>query len=115
MSQQITDRRDRLMAALSAAEHLVSMAPAAPAAVDIAHHSSWPADSIGVELHFHHAPAQLAALADALGAEVVERRGEFGGTEFVESVTAGVLGEVPFRAWTRMVVAAEAEQGPVAA
>jgi hypothetical protein len=97
------------MAALSAAEHLVSLAPVAPYTVDITHHSTFPAGTLGVELHFHHAPASLTAFADTMGVEVVKSPQEFGGAGFIETTVSGDLDGVPFRAWTRIAAVAVVE------
>lgn len=99
---QTTDQRARMMAVLSAAEHLVSLAPIAPYTIAIAPHSTFPGDAIGVELHFHHAPASLTAFADAMGVQVYQSPQEFGGAGFTETTASGDLDGVPFRAWTRI-------------
>lgn len=128
MSTQSTDHRERLMAALSAAEHLVSRAPVAPDTVGITHHTDWPAGAIGVDMHFRRNPDGLRAFAGAVGVGLGTVLGEFGGAEYAEVTAHGVLGDVPFRSWVQVAVSvvvawapavvetpAEAEQSAVAA
>ncbi|HEY8985693.1 MAG TPA: hypothetical protein VIU15_39745 [Streptomyces sp.] len=103
MGTQSTDpiRSNQLMAALAAAEHLVSMSPVAPYGVSTGTADEWgylPGSytwRIGVHLHFDDVEG-LQAFAEALKVPVASylRKDERTLT-FADST----LGEVPFRAW----------------
>lgn len=99
--------RERLMAALSAAENLVAQSPAEPYTVDISHHSEFPAAAVGVLIFFRKDPAGVCALAAAMGVEPSRTASEFGGRPLVDIAASGELDGVPFLAWTRTYEADE--------
>ncbi|MCM2427349.1 hypothetical protein [Streptomyces sp. RKAG337] len=100
-------QRERLMAALSAAENLVAQSPAEPYTVDITHHSAFPADAVGVQIFFRQDPGGVREFAAVMGVEPVEMASEFGGRPLVDTVASGDLDGVPYLAWTRAYKAAE--------
>lgn len=97
-----TDRSNRVMSALSAAEHLVSTSPEAPDSVEIHEHTAFPSGVIGVDLHFYRSVKALTAFALSTGSLVVEKPDEFGGGKFTDHVVSGDLAGVLFHAWTRI-------------
>jgi len=114
--------RDRMMAALGAAEKLVAISPVDPYEVVIGSRGEWgfapgtPANSetdfvIGVTLQFTQ-PNQVLAFGSAVNADVEERpRADSGGRPVVDTVAAGGVDGVPFYAWTRTSVP-QATAGP---
>lgn len=113
MSEPTQNYRDRLMAALSAAEQLVASAPTAPTTVSTVSRPEWgylPGYElpIGVEIQFHRNPEAVLALGRAVDAMVVDEAGEYDGRAFVDTVAAGEIGGVQFRAWARAYEAADA-------
>jgi hypothetical protein len=100
MSEQSTDPRRGLMAALSAAERIVALSPVPPAALRVQQHSALPADTFGVELHYA-APEAVRGIATSLGVETVTDRFWFGESLYVETAAVGYLDGVAVRAWTQ--------------
>lgn len=93
-------RRDRLMAALAVAEHLVSASPAEPRAVEVRQgYTGIDADEIGVVLHF--VGDAILTYAKAVGATVQHRRGEVDGRPYLETAATGRMDNIPFYAWAR--------------
>jgi hypothetical protein len=58
LNENSTDRRDKLMAALSAAEHFVATTPVIPNSVDVS-------DDLSISVYMHERPEDVAAAADA--------------------------------------------------
>lgn len=115
MSYQST-HREKLMAALSAAEQLVAESPHEPYGVHVTGAVPRFGGEVGVDLHFGADPEGVTALS-VFGGVVAERDGTTrDGERFHETTCLGRFAEVPFWAWTRTEVEeAESEQGPVAA
>jgi hypothetical protein len=84
------------MAALSAAEHLVSLSPTMPYSVEVDPRSEFDG-AIGVALYFHRNLPGLVEFAGAMGVETSARpHGD--GTQ-VHTSAQGELAGVPFLGW----------------
>jgi hypothetical protein len=76
LNQNLTDPRDRLMAALSVVEHVTAALPVAPPTVNLHEVEG----GYSIELLFRSDPTGVIAFADVFGVEVVERVTAGGGT-----------------------------------
>jgi hypothetical protein len=100
-------QRDHLMAALSAAEHLVSVSPQDPAHIRIDSEHFWGnlpgtgTPRIGVLLYFHTDQDAIGAFAEVAGVDVTEQHREYKDSDPHSYVYAdGEHEGVRFRAWT---------------
>jgi hypothetical protein len=98
-----TTQRDHLMAALSAAEHVVADAPTCPAQIRIESETSFGSypgtyePVVGVIAYFHRAPDLVAEFAAHFGVPALER--PHGTDGMVYTYADGSVEGVPFRAW----------------
>ncbi|WP_236241120.1 hypothetical protein [Streptomyces sp. CC228A] len=91
------------MAALSAAEHVLSSSPVLPASVSV-ERASW-AESPIVRVYFHYDPEAVRVFAERFGCAVsVEERGRS-----VYTAATGVVCGVRFEAWALTPAEAVAE------
>jgi hypothetical protein len=90
-----TARRFGYIAALSAAEHVVSTSPVVPTSVDI-YCSPW-TDGPSLRVYFHDSPDDVRAFSEAFGGTVSEdERSE--GTQ-LHTAAVGAVAGIPFEAW----------------
>ncbi|NUS58647.1 MAG: hypothetical protein HOV66_27920 [Streptomycetaceae bacterium] len=90
-----TARRYGYIAALSAAEHVLSTTPVIPTDVTI-QCAPWDGGPL-LRIHFHNAPDAVRAFSEAFGGTVTEEEGRDGETRHTTAV--GVVAGLPFEAW----------------
>lgn len=99
-----TAQRDGHMAALAAAEHIISTSPVIPAEVET-RCRPWATGQLFIVLHFFDAPGDVRTFADHFGLAVADRVVN----DFVSEVEAeGVVYGVQVRAWCRITSAVAA-------
>lgn len=91
-------QRRSYMAALSAAEHVVSVCPQLPSSVTI-NCGNWAPDEASIRLYFHDSEAGVAALARELAVETTTRPHGDDKPAPYTSLNA-VVNDIPVEAWT---------------
>lgn len=89
------NQRDRLMAALSTAEHIVSVTPVIPTDLKISDDCE---GGYTLDLFFYRRPADVAAFADAFGTVATARPHDENTKTFTSA--EGTVNGIPFRAWS---------------
>lgn len=111
-AEPLTPQRHGFMAALGAAETMLSSSPVLPISIEI-HCTPWDVAGVRVEPYFHLDPDSVQAFAEHIGGDLSTR--DRLGDLLTEA--RGVVNGVPVRAWslTDSPIPAEAEQSPVTA
>ncbi|MGA5635011.1 hypothetical protein [Streptomyces lydicamycinicus] len=100
-------QRRGYMAALSAAEHVISICPQLPSSLDI-RCGAWAPDAPEVRLYFHDSEVGVAALARELAVETTTRPHSDNKPAPYTSLNTVVNG-IPVEAWTLGEAPADAE------